>query len=89
MQDGTSSVYTFHHVPPEIGVEEIGVEHLLRDIKHANTSTLSEQVSGPTNRNDICCIDLSGVLVTIVVACWLYINTSRNDHSTHHRWGID
>merc|ERR1711907_866615 len=47
-EDGTSSVYTFHHVPSEIGAEEaeeIGVEHLLRDIKHANSSTLAEKVS--------------------------------------------
>merc|ERR1711935_394896 len=51
-QDGTSTVYTFHHVPSEIGAEEaeeIGVEHLLRDIKHANTSTLSEQVGNRLN----------------------------------------
>lgn len=51
-EDGTSSVYTFHHVPSEIGAEEaeeIGVEHLLRDIKHANTSTLSEQVGNRLN----------------------------------------
>merc|ERR1711935_148430 len=50
--DGTSSVYTFHHVPSEIGAEEaeeIGVEHLLRDIKHANSSTLSQQVSTRLN----------------------------------------
>jgi len=50
--DGTSSVYTFHHVPSEIGAEEaeeIGVEHLLRDIKHANSSTLAEQVSTRLN----------------------------------------
>eukprot|EP00658_Telonema_sp_P-2_P033422 TRINITY_DN24538_c0_g1_i1.p1 TRINITY_DN24538_c0_g1~~TRINITY_DN24538_c0_g1_i1.p1 ORF type:complete len:317 (+),score=99.17 TRINITY_DN24538_c0_g1_i1:216-1166(+) len=47
-EDGTCAVYTFHHVPSEIGAEEaeeIGVEHLLRDIKHANSSTLSQQVS--------------------------------------------
>merc|ERR1711865_250092 len=51
-EDGTSSVYTFHHVPSEIGAEEaeeIGVEHLLRDIKHANSSTLSEQVGNRLN----------------------------------------
>jgi len=51
-QDGTSTVYTFHHVPSEIGAEEaeeIGVEHLLRDIKHANSSTLSQQVSTRLN----------------------------------------
>jgi len=51
-EDGTSTVYTFHHVPSEIGAEEaeeIGVEHLLRDIKHANSSTLSQQVSTRLN----------------------------------------
>eukprot|EP00656_Telonema_subtile_P052206 TRINITY_DN720_c0_g1_i1.p1 TRINITY_DN720_c0_g1~~TRINITY_DN720_c0_g1_i1.p1 ORF type:complete len:233 (-),score=62.05 TRINITY_DN720_c0_g1_i1:236-934(-) len=51
-EDGTSAVYTFHHVPSEIGAEEaeeIGVEHLLRDIKHANSSTLSQQVSTRLN----------------------------------------
>merc|ERR1711998_20860 len=51
-EDGTSSVYTFHHVPSEIGAEEaeeIGVEHLLRDIKHANASTLAQQVGTKLN----------------------------------------
>eukprot|EP00919_Chromeraceae_sp_WS-2016_P033182 GHVR01078411.1.p2 GENE.GHVR01078411.1~~GHVR01078411.1.p2 ORF type:complete len:294 (-),score=46.13 GHVR01078411.1:1600-2481(-) len=38
---------TFVHIPSTIGAtepEEVGVEHLLRDIKNANTSTLSTQV---------------------------------------------
>merc|ERR1711998_446937 len=45
--DGTAALYTFHHVPSEIGAyeaEEIGVEHLLRDIKDTSTSTLAKQV---------------------------------------------
>jgi len=35
-QDGTKTTRTFHHLPTTIGAEEaeeIGVEHLLRDIK--------------------------------------------------------
>lgn len=35
-QDGTPPIKTFEHVPSEIGAEEaeeVGVEHLLRDIK--------------------------------------------------------
>ena len=34
--DGTPTTKTFEHVPSEIGAEEaeeVGVEHLLRDIK--------------------------------------------------------
>merc|ERR1711907_641158 len=45
--DGTAALYTFHHVPSEIGAyeaEEIGVEHLLRDIKDTSTSSLAKQV---------------------------------------------
>lgn len=45
--DGTEALYTFHHVPSEIGAyeaEEIGVEHLLRDIKDTSVSTLAQQV---------------------------------------------
>jgi 26S proteasome regulatory subunit N8 len=48
LQDGTETRKTFHHVPSAIEAEEaeeIGVEHLLRDIKHATTNTLSTRVS--------------------------------------------
>merc|ERR1712060_738039 len=41
----------FIHVPTEIGAtqaEEVGVEHLLRDIKDASQGTLSKQVSDKT-----------------------------------------
>jgi 26S proteasome regulatory subunit N8 len=47
-QDGTETRKTFLHVPSAIEAEEaeeIGVEHLLRDIKHATTNTLSTRVS--------------------------------------------
>merc|ERR1711977_130353 len=50
--DGTAALYTFHHVPSEIGAyeaEEIGVEHLLRDIKDTSISTLTQQVSQRLN----------------------------------------
>ena len=41
----------FIHVPTSIGAtheEEVGVEHLLRDIKDASQGTLSKQVSDKT-----------------------------------------
>merc|ERR1712159_201979 len=50
--DGTAALYTFHHVPSEIGAyeaEEIGVEHLLRDIKDTSVSTLAQQVGNRLN----------------------------------------
>lgn len=40
--------WTFKHIPCEIGAleaEEIGVEHLLRDIKDTTVSTLAQDVS--------------------------------------------
>ena len=44
-EDGTPSSKTFEHVPSEIGAEEaeeVGVEHLLRDVKvNLNMSILS------------------------------------------------
>jgi len=46
--DGTETRKTFLHVPSAIEAEEaeeIGVEHLLRDIKHSTTNTLSTRVS--------------------------------------------
>merc|ERR1711934_70599 len=50
--DGTQALFTFHHVPSEIGAyeaEEIGVEHLLRDIKDTSVSTLAQQVTSRLN----------------------------------------
>jgi 26S proteasome regulatory subunit N8 len=47
-QDGTPTRRSFQHLPSEIGAEEaeeIGVEHLLRDIKDTTVSTLAERVS--------------------------------------------
>jgi 26S proteasome regulatory subunit N8 len=47
-QDGTETRKTFLHVPSAIEAEEaeeIGVEHLLRDIKDSTTTTLSTRVS--------------------------------------------
>ncbi|KAG0171488.1 proteasome regulatory particle subunit [Apophysomyces sp. BC1034] len=46
--DGTASTKTFMHVPSEIvaeEAEEIGVEHLLRDIKDNAVGTLSTRIS--------------------------------------------
>lgn len=47
-EDGTSASKTFHHIPSNISAsepEEIGVEHLLRDIKDLSTATLSTRMS--------------------------------------------
>ncbi|KAJ2549011.1 proteasome regulatory particle subunit [Coemansia sp. RSA 1933] len=46
--DGTTATKTFEHVPSEIGAEEaeeIGVEHLLRDIKDSSTGTLATRIT--------------------------------------------
>lgn len=47
-QDGTATQKTFMHVPSSIEAEEaeeIGVEHLLRDVKNLSVGTLSSRVS--------------------------------------------
>ncbi|KAI8332397.1 maintenance of mitochondrial structure and function-domain-containing protein [Chlamydoabsidia padenii] len=47
--DGTETTKTFMHVPSEIvaeEAEEIGVEHLLRDIKDNAVGTLSTRITG-------------------------------------------
>lgn len=47
-QDGTPTTKTFEHVPSEIGAEEaeeVGVEHLLRDIKDTPVGTLSQRIT--------------------------------------------
>lgn len=46
--DGTPTTKTFEHLPSEIGAEEaeeVGVEHLLRDIKDTTVGTLSQRVT--------------------------------------------
>uniref|UniRef100_A0A0A9XNE7 26S proteasome non-ATPase regulatory subunit 7 n=1 Tax=Lygus hesperus TaxID=30085 RepID=A0A0A9XNE7_LYGHE len=46
--DGSPTTKTFEHVPSEIGAEEaeeVGVEHLLRDIKDTTVGTLSQRVT--------------------------------------------
>lgn len=46
--DGTPTSKTFDHVPSEIGAEEaeeVGVEHLLRDIKDTTVGTLSQRIT--------------------------------------------
>lgn len=48
IQDGTETRKTFLHVPSAIEAEEaeeIGVEHLLRDIKDSTTTTLATRVA--------------------------------------------
>ncbi|XP_071957493.1 26S proteasome non-ATPase regulatory subunit 7-like [Antedon mediterranea] len=47
--DGTPTNKTFEHLPSEIGAEEaeeVGVEHLLRDIKYTRVGTLSQRITG-------------------------------------------
>jgi len=47
--DGTPTSKTFEHVASEIGAEEaeeVGVEHLLRDIKDTTVGTLSQRITG-------------------------------------------
>jgi len=46
--DGTATTRTFNHIPSVIEAEEaeeIGVEHLLRDIKNTNVGSLSTQIT--------------------------------------------
>ncbi|XP_032816139.1 26S proteasome non-ATPase regulatory subunit 7 [Petromyzon marinus] len=46
--DGTPTSKTFEHVPSEIGAEEaeeVGVEHLLRDIKDTTVGSLSQRIT--------------------------------------------
>lgn len=46
--DGTPTTKTFDHVPSEIGAEEaeeVGVEHLLRDIKDTTVGSLSQRIT--------------------------------------------
>jgi len=46
--DGTPTSKTFEHVPSEIGAEEaeeVGVEHLLRDVKDTTVGTLSQRIT--------------------------------------------
>ncbi|EGF78123.1 hypothetical protein BATDEDRAFT_35761 [Batrachochytrium dendrobatidis JAM81] len=50
--DGTAAIKTFVHLPSSIEAEEseeIGVEHLLRDIKDTSVSTLSTQITSQVN----------------------------------------
>lgn len=50
--DGTPTSKTFEYVPSEIGAEEaeeVGVEHLLRDIKDTTLGTLSQRVTNQIN----------------------------------------
>ena len=45
--DGKAIIRTFKHISSEVGAyeaEEVGVEHLLRDINDPSLSSLSEQV---------------------------------------------
>jgi len=46
--DGTPSTKTFNHLPNEIGAEEaeeVGVEHLLRDVSNNTQGSLSQKIS--------------------------------------------
>jgi len=47
-ENGTPTNKTFEHVPSEIGAEEaeeVGVEHLLRDVKDTTVGTLSQRIT--------------------------------------------
>lgn len=47
-EDGTPTTKTFEHIASEIGAEEaeeVGVEHLLRDIKDTTIGSLSQRVT--------------------------------------------
>ncbi|XP_037936480.1 26S proteasome non-ATPase regulatory subunit 7 [Teleopsis dalmanni] len=47
-EDGSPTSKTFEHVPSEIGAEEaeeVGVEHLLRDIKDTTVGSLSQKIT--------------------------------------------
>merc|ERR1719487_279528 len=49
IREGQQLQWTFKHVPSEIGAledEEVGVEHLLRDVKDTTISTLANQITG-------------------------------------------
>ena len=46
--DGTPTSKTFKHIPSEIDAEEaeeVGVEHLLRDIHNVTAGTLSQRIT--------------------------------------------
>ena len=48
IREGEQQQWTFKHVPSEIGAmesEEVGVEHLLRDVKDMTVSTLANRVT--------------------------------------------
>ena len=48
IREGEQQMWNFKHVPSEIGAmesEEVGVEHLLRDVKDMTISTLANQVT--------------------------------------------
>jgi len=48
IREGQQQQWTFKHVPSEIGAmesEEVGVEHLLRDVKDTTISTLANRVT--------------------------------------------
>jgi 26S proteasome regulatory subunit N8 len=53
--DGTPTMKTFEHVGSEIGAEEaeeVGVEHLLRDIQDKTVGTLSQRISTQSHALD-------------------------------------
>jgi 26S proteasome regulatory subunit N8 len=50
--DGTPTTKTFEHIQSEIGAEEaeeVGVEHLLRDIRNITVGSLSQQITNQIN----------------------------------------
>ena len=82
-QDGTPTTKTFEHLPSMIGAEEaeeVGVEHLLRDIKDTTAGTLSQRVTDQlvglqghvlTIRYSVHWCTCTITLVNIVFCCFL------------------
>merc|ERR1712029_1042273 len=69
--DGTPTTKTFEHVASEIGAEEaeeVGVEHLLRDIKDTTVGTLSQQITNQL------LIMYAGSLIRSIIALHNLIN---------------
>ena len=90
--EAATSEWTFKHLPSEIGAfeaEEIGVEHLLRDIKDTTISTLTQDVESKVSslRSLLSHIELMAAYLRKVNTGELPINhTVRNSGSVLFVW---
>jgi len=78
--DGTPPTKTFEHVPSEIGAEEaeeVGVEHLLRDIKDQTAGTLSQRITDQL-------IGLKGLIGQLADIQRYLCEVSRGELPTNH-----